>query len=150
MTIRLHILATVTALAGQLVGVVGMPLPSAAPEGNAPATANAPKAQKTCHCACGGGCGTVCCCCGESSPSADEPANPPTEQETAWHWVASIQMQKCHGVGVAGAPDLPPALLIERSVLQFHANSAVDSVHLSPIIAFAVSGSPPTPPPRGT
>jgi hypothetical protein len=147
MTIRLHILAAVTALAGHLVGVVGMPLPST--ESVAPSSATiAKKSDRKCRCACGGGCGTVCCCCGDSAPPADEPVAPSSDTETKWHWVASVQAQKCHGIGPASLIDLPPGLPTVQPVSHIHLDLATASVHLSPITAVSVSGSPPTPPPR--
>jgi hypothetical protein len=138
---RIDILAVVMALAGHLVGVVGLPLPVSPPVVASAATkANG---KRKCCCACGDGCGPCCCCSGESRPAV-----PPLDAEAEWHWVASVQMQKCFGFSPLGTADLPPGLPVEWSVSHVHFASIVDVVRNAPIPAIAVSFRPPFPPPR--
>jgi hypothetical protein len=141
MAARCHVLAVVTALAGHLVGVVGLPLPV-----SSPVTTAAPikeKVQRKCCCACGDGCGPCCCCSGEPQPAA-----PASDANAPLYWVGSLQLQKCFGIGPTGMPDLPPGLPVERSVGQIHVNSVIGTVHLPPMTVMTVSSRPPTPPPR--
>jgi hypothetical protein len=133
-----HGLAAVLALAGHVVGVVGMPLP-ASPASPTPVTTA--KLEKKCCCACGDGCGPCCCC------SGGEPAGPEPATETAWHWSGSVQVQKCFGVGPSGLPDLPPGLP-PAGMAKSHPLPVLGSIPVSPSVAVMVTMSPPTPPPR--
>jgi hypothetical protein len=141
MRTRLDILAVIMALAGHLVGVIGLPLPKSPVESaSAPIKADG---KRKCCCACGDGCGPCCCCSGESRPAA-----PPSDAETEWHWVASVQMQKCFGFSPLGIADLPPGLPVEWSVNHVYLDPIVENVPIAPITTVAVSFRPPIPPPR--
>jgi hypothetical protein len=142
MAARCQILAALMAAIGQLIGVIGLPLP-ALQKTNA-AMPTAAKAEKKCHCACGGGRGEHCCCCSGETPEAD----PSPGGEQPWHWFASVQMQRCFGIGPAGFPDLPPGLPMVQSTGYCHIDSQVELIHLSPDTFDIVRGRPPTPPPR--
>jgi len=145
MLARCNILAVVTALAGHLVGIVGLPSPAAPSTAEARTTAAPPiKAERKCHCACGEGCGPCCCCSGETQPA------PAPDAEKEWRWIASLEVQKCFGVGPAGVTDLPPGLPMARSASHIAISPVIDSIHPSPVVAICISGSPPTPPPRGS
>jgi hypothetical protein len=140
MRTRCHLLAAILALAGHLVGVAGLPLPAPTSQPDAkPAVVK--KTERKCCCACGDGCGPCCCCSGGA-----EPAEPP-QDEPAWHWVASVQVQKCFGHGPAGLSDLPPGLPVTRNVDR-HFQAAVDVIHFMPVALITVTMIPPTPPPR--
>jgi hypothetical protein len=143
MRARCHILAAVLALAGHLVGAAGLPLPSPAAESVPPVA----KPAKKCCCACGGGCGEVCCCCGGTAePAGDEPV----ADDSGWHWVPTVQVQKCYGAGPSGLPDLPPSLPVVRTITRLHNAAAAEFVVPRPAIATSLTVSPPTPPPRGS
>jgi hypothetical protein len=138
-----HLLAAVLALAGHLAGVVGLPLPTPPKPATPPQAAAKP--VRTCHCACGGGCGPCCCCCSGDNEPADQPTSP---AESELHWLGSVQLQKCFGIGPAAFADLPPGLPVVRTYHDCHADPAFDAVTLSAAIAAVIPTSPPTPPPR--
>ncbi|HEY1378426.1 MAG TPA: hypothetical protein VGF55_16625 [Gemmataceae bacterium] len=136
-------IAAVLALAGHLVGVVGLPLPSAPAAAKPPSTAGKTKPASGCCCACGGGCGGKCCCSGDSAPVDTVPP-----ADHTWGWAAGVQMQTCYGVGPTGLPDLPPALPLSGPTLHSPDAPAGDAIRPSPVIAAAIPTRPPTPPPR--
>src|SRR3954447_19454170 len=103
MAVRRDTLAAAFVLAGQLAGIIGLPLPEVvACPAEAPVTE---KVERSCCCACGSGCGP-CCCCAKGS----EPADPEQSVPMSWHWVGSVQVQKCFATGPAGLSHLPPGL----------------------------------------
>jgi hypothetical protein len=141
MLARCNILAVVTALAGHLVGIIGLPSPAAPTAAEAKSAADPPiKAERKCRCACGDGCGPCCCCSGETQPMP--------EAGNEWHWIASLEVQKCFGVGLAGVTDLPPGLPMEQFVSCISVVPVTEAIHPSPEFAISISGVPPTPPPR--
>jgi hypothetical protein len=143
MLARCNILAAVIALAGHLVGIVGLPSPAAPTAAEAKSTAAPPiKAERKCRCACGDGCGPCCCCSGETQPA------PAPDHENEWHWIASLEVQKCFGIGLAGVTDLPPGLPMEQFASCISVVPLTEAIHPSPEFAVSISGVPPTPPPR--
>src|SRR5947209_7979944 len=124
MLARWNILAVITALAGHLVGIIGLPAPAAPTPTEARSTGAPPiKAERKCHCACGDSCGPCCCCSGETQPA------PAPDAEKEWHWIARLEVQKCIGAVSVGVTDLPPGLPMPRSASHIPVRPLTDSVH---------------------
>jgi hypothetical protein len=142
-----HVAAAALVLIGQLVAVVGLPLPApSAPASPAsvPAAAKAP--EKVCGCACGGGCGSTCCC--SKRHSAAKPEKPDAVGGRAWHWVPGVRALTCRGHGPAGLAQLPPALPFSGPAPWRRDDAAGQPTPIADEHTLIIPTRPPTPPPR--
>jgi hypothetical protein len=127
-------------LFGQLIGAIGLPLPTASPPDVAQAAA---RPQRPC-CACGVACGESCCC---SKPKVGKrPVAAPLAD--SWRWVPGVQARQCRGDDPDGLTSLPPALPVTRPASWTVDPPAGRFVRLSGEFARSVPLRPPFPPPR--
>ena len=107
---RLSQVGLLLALAGQLVGTVGIPVrPRSSPPTNQVSIVAAAEAT-TCCCSGGNSSGPCCCCC-----SANEPAVPHQDDSAATRWTLALVAGHCQGQGPLLAGSLPPCLPGDKS-----------------------------------